>query len=109
MEKYILNQETVEIIKQLQKKKIKLGLLSNFPSSWIYKLLKKYDLERYFNKVIISSEVGMIKPHADIFQEALRQLGALPSEAIFIDDREINVNGSKALEYMELYLKTLSN
>jgi epoxide hydrolase-like predicted phosphatase len=51
-----------------------------------------------FEVVIDSSEVGVRKPNAAIFELALRRLGlADPSTAVFLDDLESNVAAARAL------------
>jgi putative hydrolase of the HAD superfamily len=37
--------------------------------------------------VVLSSDVGKRKPHPEIFQRALSEVGAAPDEAIFVGDR----------------------
>ena len=80
-----LDEAVVEIARSL-KPDYRIALLSNAPSAFIRGLLSEHDLERHFHKIVISSEVGMVKPSAEIFVHTLRELGVRPSEAIFIDD-----------------------
>lgn len=75
-----VNEEVVAIAKGL-KPKYRTALLSNAPSSFIRNLLAVHDLEQHFHEIVISSEVGMVKPNPEIFK-----LGVSASEAIFIDD-----------------------
>jgi HAD superfamily hydrolase (TIGR01549 family) len=49
----------------------KIGLLSNASSSFLRNLLKAHDLEKYFDEIVISSEVNMIKPSPEIFNHIL--------------------------------------
>lgn len=75
----------VEIARSL-KAHYRIALLSNAPSSFIRNLLLVHDLEQHFHEIIISSEVGMVKPNAEIFEHTLARLGVSAQEAIFIDD-----------------------
>jgi len=50
-----------------------------------------------FDHLIISAEVGLMKPDARIFQIALQALGVQPAEAVFIDDFAHNVLGARAV------------
>jgi epoxide hydrolase-like predicted phosphatase len=55
-------------------------------------------VDELFEVVIDSSEVGVRKPNAAIFELALRRLGlADPSTAVFLDDLESNVAAARAL------------
>ena len=72
---------------------LRVGLLSN---SWG----NSYPRERIdslFNPVVISSEVGMRKPNADIFRYTLDLLGASAGRVVFIDDAEPNTEGARRL------------
>lgn len=80
-----VNDEVVAIAQDL-KSKYRIALLSNAPSDFIRNLLQVHDLEQHFHEIVISSEVGMVKPSAEIFEHTLAKLGVSAAEAIFIDD-----------------------
>jgi len=80
-----VDQEVAAIASSL-KPNYRIALLSNAPSSFIRQLLTVHDLERHFHEIVISSEVGMVKPNAEIFEYTLGKLGVPATEAIFIDD-----------------------
>ena len=75
----------------------KIGLLSNAPSEFLRGLLKEHDLEKYFDVIVISSEVGLIKPSPEIFRHILSMMNIRPDEAIFIDDNIKNVEGAETV------------
>ena len=78
------------------RKKYKVGLISNAWSGlrpWI--ISRKF--EDAFDAMIISAEVGVMKPDARIFQIALEKLGVSPSESVFLDDFPENVVGARAI------------
>ena len=89
-----VNQNVIEIVKQLRRK-FTTALLSNAPSALIRDILERNDLEKYFDEIIVSSEVGHIKPNKEIFELTLSKLGIKPHEAIFIDDNKHNIEGSE--------------
>ncbi|MDG6914946.1 MAG: HAD family phosphatase [Nitrososphaerota archaeon] len=45
---------------------------------------------------VASCEIGSMKPSAEAFSRALREIGARASDVVFIDDREANVRGAEA-------------
>jgi putative hydrolase of the HAD superfamily len=55
-------------------------------------------LERWFDVVVVSCEVGVVKPDPVIFQMCLTRLGVEPSQALFVDDRIENVEGATRLD-----------
>jgi putative hydrolase of the HAD superfamily len=55
-------------------------------------------LANYFDAVTFSSEVGVRKPHPEIYADALKKLGADPARTLFVGDRVLeDVQGPKAL------------
>lgn len=64
-----------------------LGLISNFTyAPVIYAALRRLDINEFFNAVLVSEEVGWRKPHAKIFEEALKKLGVTASETVYVGD-----------------------
>ncbi len=76
------------------KKKYKLVLLSN--TNAIHKKYgwKKYDFLKYFDKLILSNEVGSVKPEAKIYEAVENFTRLKPSEHFYIDDIEEYVNAA---------------
>jgi HAD superfamily hydrolase (TIGR01509 family) len=50
-----------------------------------------------FDHLTFSAEVSLIKPDAAIYEHSLRGVGVAASEALFIDDKEPNVQGARAV------------
>ncbi len=67
---------------------IKIGLISNAArSSKTYgRMMKKYGISEYFDDLVISCEVGYLKPRREIFEAALNRLSVSPREALHIGD-----------------------
>lgn len=64
-----------------------LGLLSNYPDGQaIRATLDKLDLTRFFEAVLVSGDVGRVKPHAAPFRKILDLLGVAPAQALFVGD-----------------------
>jgi epoxide hydrolase-like predicted phosphatase len=86
------------------RKKVKVGLISNAWSG-----LRPYIVSRKFEDVfddmVISAEVGVMKPDARIFQIALERLGAVPSESVLVDDFQENVEGARAVGMQAIHFK----
>lgn len=77
--------------------KYKLGLISNFAiPEGVEKLLKEFDLERFFDVILVSGAINRRKPAPEIFEKALRALDVDASETIFVGDSIIaDVEGAK--------------
>jgi HAD superfamily hydrolase (TIGR01509 family) len=93
-----INLPLTKIIKELRNKKFKTVLLSNANASFFErKLYPTYpEFVKLFDKIIISSEVKMVKPNKNIFEYALQKIASQPSESLFIDDSSANVDGAIA-------------
>lgn len=91
-----INLPLVAYINQLGKK-YKTALLTNASSQFMQPLLEKTGLKDIFDEVVVSSEIGIIKPNPRIYQYALEKLGVEPAEAVFIDDFEARVQGARDL------------
>lgn len=100
-----INPQVVEIIESL-KGKVKVVLLSNSASDWIREVLSDNQLESLFDEIIISSEVGMIKPQPEIYQLALDRLKMSAEQTAFIDDKPINVEAALALGIHALHYES---
>ncbi|HSW99830.1 MAG TPA: HAD family phosphatase [Patescibacteria group bacterium] len=91
-----VNDELIPLIEDLARH-YKVGLLSNAGQDYLRGLLHDHDLQRLFDHVVISSEVGMAKPDPAIFEHTLAKLGAKAEESIFIDDNPMHVDAASIL------------
>jgi epoxide hydrolase-like predicted phosphatase len=91
-----MHQGTIELIKLL-KNNYKIILLSNAPKENLQKMLKNQNIENLFNEIVISAEHKIMKPDPKIYELMLSIGGINASEAIFIDDRQVNVDAAANL------------
>lgn len=91
-----VDHDTLDVLIDLQQGGTRTALLSNagrdFASYYRHGMLG--DL---FEQVFVSGELGTIKPAPQIFQTVLTELAITPGEMVFIDNREVNVQGARAL------------
>jgi len=73
------------------------ALLSNGVPEIMARLRAERALDRWFDVVVVSYEVGLAKPDRRIFELCLSRLGARPGETLFVDDREDNVAAAERL------------
>lgn len=71
----------------------KTGLLSN---SWGNEYPRE-SWDAMFDDTVISGEVGLRKPDAEIYLLAARRLGLEPSQCVFVDDLGHNIRGAVAV------------
>lgn len=75
----------------------RIGLLSNYICGVsIRKSLDNIGLAPYFDAVVVSADVGYVKPHPLPFQRITDALGAAPHECLFVGDNWLaDVQGAK--------------
>lgn len=72
----------------------KLGMLSNVGDGIIDQLFTSDELASLFDTVVLSGEVGMVKPYPEIYELTARRLGLQPEECVMIDDLPRNIEGA---------------
>ncbi|MDA1311904.1 MAG: HAD family phosphatase [Acidobacteria bacterium] len=77
------------------KRNHRLLLLSNTNDIHFRFIRQHYPLLRHFDDFVLSYEVGVMKPDAGIYSEAVRRTGAPPPECFFVDDKQINVDAAR--------------
>ncbi len=87
---------TFDLLAELAAGGTRLALLSNagfdFSSPFRYG-----PVARFFERIFVSAELGMLKPEPGIYLEVAGQLGITPDEMVFIDNKQPNVDGATAL------------
>ncbi len=69
-------------------------VLSNACSSF-YDYFPRFTEVSYFDGVMVSSDVHMIKPKQEIYELFLQTYQLTPQECLFIDDRPENIKGAQ--------------
>jgi HAD superfamily hydrolase (TIGR01509 family) len=92
----IIDKGVVSLIASLHVR-YEVGLLTNSPANLVRIILQKNNLERHFDEIIISGEVGCTKPDRKIFELALEKLELPASATVFVDDLELYVRGAQSV------------
>ena len=99
-----LDTAIVDVIRNLQGA-YKTALLSNAFSNLRHYVTDVWGFADAFDEMIISAEVGVMKPDASIYQITLDRLGVAPQEAVFLDDFERNIEGARAVGMHTIHFK----
>jgi putative hydrolase of the HAD superfamily len=80
-------------------RRYRLGLVSNYPDAEAIRTsLGRLNLARHFESVVISADVGRVKPHPLPFTTCLDGLGVVPAEVLYVGDNWLaDVQGAKRL------------
>lgn len=93
-ENYRLFPETKEVLNTLKKLGVKIILVTNSPST-SKQAFNSMQLAKFFDKILFSCDLGILKPSKEIFQEALKGFNIQPEGAIMIGDSlEKDVQGA---------------
>ncbi len=57
------------------------------------------EMDSYFDGTVTSFEARALKPSAEIFGYAVRKLGIVPEETLFLDDSQENIRAAVALGF----------
>jgi epoxide hydrolase-like predicted phosphatase len=86
--------ELIEFIRTLRNR-CRTGLLSNAFSDLRQYMTSVWQISDVFDAMVISSEVGYVKPDPEIYRLILERLEVLPHQAVLIDDMLANVEGAR--------------
>lgn len=91
------NTEMTEWVAALHSAGYKTAVLSNMQQDMVAHVRAKFLWLEDFDCQVFSSEIRLIKPDPAFYRLCLAKLGTNPRETIFIDDREENVEGARAV------------
>ena len=87
-----------EIVAALDARGVPLYAITNFSADfWPPFAARESAFFARFRDIVVSGEEKLLKPDPAIYYRALDRFGLKPSEALFIDDRAINVEGARAV------------
>jgi putative hydrolase of the HAD superfamily len=85
-----------DIISELADGGCRIALLSNAGFDFASPF-RSAPISRFFERVFVSAELGLLKPDPRIYLEVARELGITPAEMVFIDNKQENVDAAIAL------------
>ncbi len=94
-----LMNNAAKALEHLKDKGCKISIISNTgktPGDVLRLLLKEMGIFHFFDDMLYSDEVGVLKPHPLIFDLAVERLGAVKTETLFIGDiKYCDVDGAQ--------------
>ncbi len=91
-----LNVQMIQFARQVQAAGLKTAILSNMPHD-LAKRLRSWDWPYEFDCLTLSCELKAAKPEAAVYEHCLRSLNVSASEALFLDDNEVNIESARQL------------
>ena len=99
-------EETVELLSRLREAGYPLYALSNWSAETFHLVQDQFDFLGWFELIVLSGEVGCIKPDAQIYRILLDRIQKQPSECLFIDDSEPNLITAEVLGFHTIVFST---
>lgn len=97
----------VGLVEALRLAGYRVGLITNYDDpDGAVKLLADTGLTPYMETVVVSGAEGWVKPHAVLFERAVRELGVEPHQAWYVGDTfETDVLGAAAAGLVPVWLR----
>ena len=93
---------TVAILGQLRDAGVRLYALSNWSAETFPVARHRFPFLDWFSGIVISGEVGAVKPDAAIFEHLSTCMRLDPHTAVFVDDSAVNVEAAGRLGFIAL-------
>lgn len=91
------NPGMLDLIREVRRQGLRTALLTNNVREWEPVWRSMLPVDELFETVVDSAFVGCRKPEPEIYHLTLERVGLEPSQCIFIDDMEINVEGAREI------------
>jgi putative hydrolase of the HAD superfamily len=102
-----INVEMIDWLEKVHAAGWTTALLSNMQFDMAAHARKNFAWFAHFDYQILSCELRLIKPDAAIFRHTVERLGVRPQEALFVDDREANVEAAREVGLHAIQFKSV--
>jgi 2-haloacid dehalogenase len=87
-----------ELVAELDAAGVPLFAITNFSDEFFTPFrAQEAALFNRFRDIVVSGAERLVKPHAPIYRLALERFGLSADEALFVDDRQDNVDGARSV------------
>lgn len=95
--------DSVALLDELVERGVPVYGLSNMSAPIFALLQSRYDHWNRFHGIVISGEVGLVKPEPEIFHHIAERYGLIPAETVFIDDHLPNIESARRLGFRTIH------
>ncbi|RPJ56764.1 MAG: HAD family phosphatase [Acidobacteria bacterium] len=96
-------EESVSILRQLKHAGYRLYGLSNWSAEKFNLIRHRYPFFNWFDDIVLSGEVGLVKPDPRVYELMLEKIGKPASACLFIDDARHNVEVADRLGFQTIH------
>lgn len=100
------HQDVVEILAALKAAGYPLYGLSNWPAEKFPPVRRMHPFFNWFDDIVLSGEVGLVKPDRAIFEVLLQRIGRPAGECIFIDDHDANILAAEEMGFQTIHFRS---
>jgi 2-haloacid dehalogenase len=97
---------SIEILADLKSLGAPLYCLTNFSAETYPATFERFEFLRWFRGVLVSGEVGIVKPDPRIFELLLERFAIDPKRAVYIDDVAANVDAARLFGIHAIHFTT---
>jgi 2-haloacid dehalogenase len=97
---------TVDILKRIKRDGVPLYALTNFSAETFPIMRRRFDFLQLFEYILVSGEVGLVKPDPAIYRLMLEKIGRPARECLFIDDSAKNVAAAKEMGFDTIHFQS---
>ena len=102
----VINIPLVRYVQELKQRGYKTACLSNGTHEWTLAVINDHGLGTLFDEIILSGDLGIVKPNHEIYFHTLDKLDVAASETLFVDDRKISVDAAEECDIHSLLFET---
>jgi 2-haloacid dehalogenase len=99
-------QPVVDILGRLKDAGYPLYVLSNWPAEKFNTVRPLYPFFEWFDGMVISGEVGVVKPDQAIFELLLARVDRPADQCLFIDDYAANIAAARMLDFQTIHFQS---
>ena len=92
----VIDTALVAYAQELKADGYRIACLSNGSHEWTLQVINDNGLRDLFEEIVLSGDLGIVKPSPEIYTYTFDKLGLKPSQAIFVDDRKANTDAAEA-------------
>jgi len=97
---------SVEILGELKERGTAVYCLTNFSAETYPPTFERFEFLRWFHGILVSGQVGLIKPDPRIFELLVERFAIDPERAVYIDDVAANVAAARPFGIHAIHFTT---
>jgi len=97
---------SIAILAELRDRGAPLFGLTNWSAETYPAALQRFEFLRWFKGILVSGEVGLIKPDPRIFRLLIERFGIDPQRAVYVDDVEANIAAAEPFGIHAIHFTT---